>query len=51
MDIRDVTENDKAAWHGLWGGFLAFYNVTLDRAIDKDIGAVEIGSDLHTVLA
>ncbi len=33
MDIRDVTEGDKAAWHGLWGGFLAFYNVTLDPAI------------------
>lgn len=31
--IRDATPADKAAWHGLWQGFLDFYGENLDPAI------------------
>jgi len=31
--IRDANADDEAAWRGLWQGYLAFYDVTLDPAI------------------
>ncbi len=29
VDIRPLTEADRAAWEPLWDGYLAFYNATL----------------------
>jgi ribosomal protein S18 acetylase RimI-like enzyme len=31
--IRDVLASDKAAWHALWTGYLAFDGTTLDEAV------------------
>jgi GNAT superfamily N-acetyltransferase len=29
LSIRDLTVEDKAAWHALWADYLAFYDITL----------------------
>lgn len=31
--IREAQAQDREAWSGLWDGFLAFYDVTLDPAV------------------
>lgn len=33
VQIRDVAQDDRAAWDGLWQAYLTFYKVTLDGAV------------------
>lgn len=33
VTIRDCAADDQAAWRGLWGGFLAYYDMALDPAV------------------
>lgn len=33
LTLRDIHPDDKAQWHALWQGYLAFYHVTLDEEV------------------
>ena len=43
--IRDAEPGDEAAWRGLWQGYLAFYNVSLDPAITDHTWARLMSAD------